>query len=94
MKFRQKLLEINAIQNTGNNLEEITKFITSQVPPDSLELDENGAPIFELSYDENKNILDVDSLVILEFNSWIAFEDGEFVNYTDENLHYLYEVVK
>lgn len=82
MKFRQKLLEIEAIQNDGSNLKEIESFIKKGL--------ENKEENLNLKYDENLNIIDDDGILV-SINDWISFEDGEYGTYTTEGLNYLYE---
>ena len=86
MKFRQKLLEIEAIQNTGDNLKEIEKFIMDGL--------ENKDEDLDLHYDEDKNILTHDDELMIPFNDWISCEDGEYGTYTTDGLNYLYEPIK
>ena len=86
MKFRQKLLEIEAIQNTGDNLKEIEKFII-----DGLEEKDDD---LNLHYDENKNILGYGDELLVPFEDWISIEHGEYGTYTTDGLNYLYEPIK
>ena len=74
MKFRQKLLEIEAIQNTGDNLKEIEKFIIDGL--------ENKDEDLDLHYDEDKNILTHGDELMIPFNDWISCEDGEYGRWT------------
>lgn len=84
-KFKQKLPEIEAIQNTGDNLKEVLDFIGSKLEDDS--------ELADYAYNEDKDIVNADGNPFIPFNDWCAFEHGEFASYDNDGINFYWELI-
>ncbi len=84
-KFKQRRPEIEAIKNTGDNLQEILDFIGSKL--------EDNTELADYKYDEEKNIVDADGNPFIPINDWCAFEFGEFAAYDNTGMEFYWEPV-